>query len=48
MLEDVISRLSKALELSPIKTHGSNLQARKVQIKEISKIRRRIRSCAIS
>ena len=35
MLEDVNSRLPKALQRSPIKTHGSNIQDRKVQIIEI-------------
>ena len=43
MLEDVISRLPKALEISPIKAHGSNIQARKVQIKEkLAKLEERL------
>ena len=43
MLEDVVSRLPKALEISTIKTQGSNIQARKVQIKEkLAKLEERL------
>ena len=34
MLEDVISGLPKALEISPIRTDGPHIQARRIQIKE--------------
>ena len=43
MLEDVIDGLPKALEISPIKTHGTNLQSRQMQIKDkLAKLRERI------
>ena len=34
MLEDVISGLPKALEISPIRTHGSHIQAWRIHIKK--------------
>ena len=43
MLEDVISKLPESLEISPIKTHGANIQARRIQIREkLAKLKERL------
>ena len=41
--KDAISKLPESLKISPIKAHGANIQARRIQIKEkLAKLKERL------